>query len=63
MARPREFDETAVLQAAIQCFWSRGYEATSVRDLAEKMGLTGASHVQRLWRQTLALPACLGSLR
>ena len=43
MARPREFDETAVLEAAIQCFWSRGYEATSVRDLAEKMGLTGAS--------------------
>jgi len=43
MARPREFDETAVLEAAIQCFWSRGYEATSVRDLAEKMGITGAS--------------------
>ena len=43
MARPREFDETAVLEAAIQCFWSRGYEATSVRDLAKKMALTGAS--------------------
>ena len=43
MARPREFDETAVLEAAIQCFWSQGYEATSVRDLAEKMGITGAS--------------------
>jgi TetR/AcrR family transcriptional regulator, transcriptional repressor for nem operon len=43
MARPREFDETAVLDSAIQCFWSRGYEATSVRDLAERMGITGAS--------------------
>jgi TetR/AcrR family transcriptional repressor of nem operon len=43
MARPREFDETAVLESAIQCFWSHGYEATSVRDLAEKMGITGAS--------------------
>jgi TetR/AcrR family transcriptional regulator, transcriptional repressor for nem operon len=43
MARPREFEETAVLDAAIQCFWSRGYEATSVRDLVERTGITGAS--------------------
>jgi TetR/AcrR family transcriptional repressor of nem operon len=43
MARPREFDEEAVLDAAIQCFWIRGYEATSMRDLIEKTGLTGAS--------------------
>jgi TetR/AcrR family transcriptional regulator, transcriptional repressor for nem operon len=43
MARPREFEEVAVLEAAVQCFWVRGYEATSVRDLAEKMGITGAS--------------------
>jgi TetR/AcrR family transcriptional repressor of nem operon len=43
MARPREFDETAALQAAIACFWNRGYEATSVRDLAENMGLSTPS--------------------
>jgi TetR/AcrR family transcriptional regulator, transcriptional repressor for nem operon len=43
MARPREFDEAAVLDAAAECFWSRGYEATSVRDLIERTGLTGAS--------------------
>jgi len=43
MARPRKFDEHAVLDAAVQCFWSRGYEATSVRDLIESTGLTGAS--------------------
>ncbi|MGO4869779.1 MAG: TetR/AcrR family transcriptional regulator [Roseiarcus sp.] len=43
MARPREFDEAAVLEAAIQCFWARGYEATSVRDLAEQMNIAGAS--------------------
>ena len=43
MARPREFDEATVLDAAVQCFWSRGYEATSIRDLAENMRITGAS--------------------
>lgn len=43
MARPREFDEGAVLDAAVECFWSCGYEATSVKDLVAKTGITAAS--------------------
>lgn len=43
MARPREFDEAAVLDAATDRFWRDGYEATSVRDLAARMGITGTS--------------------
>ena len=43
MARPREFDETAVLDAAVEHFWLFGYQAASIRELAVSMGITGAS--------------------
>jgi TetR/AcrR family transcriptional regulator, transcriptional repressor for nem operon len=43
MGRHKEFDEAIVLDAAIQCFWAHGYEATSIRDLIARTGITGAS--------------------
>jgi TetR/AcrR family transcriptional repressor of nem operon len=43
MARLKEFDETAVLDAAVECFWNRGFVATSVRDLGHHMGIGSAS--------------------
>ncbi|TCK33826.1 TetR family transcriptional regulator [Paraburkholderia sp. BL8N3] len=43
MARPREFDEATALDAAVQHFWLYGYQSTSVRELAEAMGITSAS--------------------
>jgi len=43
MARPREFDEDTVLEAVTQRFWSNGYEATSMRDLADQTGMTTPS--------------------
>jgi TetR/AcrR family transcriptional repressor of nem operon len=43
MARPREFEEDTVLEAVTQRFWSNGYEATSMRDLADQTGMTTPS--------------------
>ncbi|NYH15734.1 TetR/AcrR family transcriptional regulator [Paraburkholderia bryophila] len=43
MARPRGFDEYEVLEAATAAFWSKGYEATSTRDLVKSTGLTQPS--------------------
>jgi TetR/AcrR family transcriptional repressor of nem operon len=39
MARPRGFDERQVLQAARDEFWSCGYAATSIDDVAAVTGL------------------------
>jgi TetR/AcrR family transcriptional regulator, transcriptional repressor for nem operon len=43
MGRLKAFDENQALDRAVDCFWLRGYEATSVRDLAERMGIGGTS--------------------
>ncbi|MFB9686049.1 TetR/AcrR family transcriptional regulator [Amycolatopsis plumensis] len=39
MSRVREFDTDEVVQKAMEVFWRKGYEATSIQDLAEATGL------------------------
>lgn len=43
MARPKAFDEETVLEKAMTLFWCRGYEATSVQDLVDGLGISRAS--------------------
>ena len=46
MARPQQYDRQAVLQAAQQLFWNKGYQATSVADLQQATGLKPGSLYQ-----------------
>lgn len=43
MARPREFDEAEAVRRAGRTFWTRGYQATSIRDLESATGLVAGS--------------------
>jgi TetR/AcrR family transcriptional repressor of nem operon len=39
MPRTKEFEPEAALQNAMELFWRKGYEATSMRDLLDGMGI------------------------
>ncbi len=43
MARTREFDTDAVIDATVELFWCRGFEATSIHDIVTATGVQRGS--------------------
>ena len=43
IGRPKEFDHDEALESAMDVFWTKGYEATSVQDLLDHMGINRGS--------------------
>lgn len=43
MARKKNFDENEVLEKALMLFWQQGYNATSIQDLVNHLGINRAS--------------------
>ena len=43
LGRPKEFDRKEALESAMEVFWAKGFEGTSVCDLLDGMGINRGS--------------------
>lgn len=63
MARPREFDQEAVLNKAMELFWQKGYERTSIQDLVQHTGVHRGSLYDTFGDKNQLFLACLDRFR
>ncbi len=57
--RPLEFDPDTALEAAMQVFWRKGYESTSMLDLLDAMQLSKSSLYQAFGGKQALFSQCL----
>ena len=59
IGRPKEFEFDEALDAALEVFWSKGYESTSLQDLIESMDLSKSSFYQTFESKHKLLQRCI----
>ncbi len=59
LGRPLEFDPDKAIDAAVEVFWCKGYEATSMTDLLEAMNLSKSSLYQTFGSKQQLFERCL----
>ena len=63
LGRPLAYDPDAALNAAMQVFWSQGYEATTLQDLLKAMGLSKSSFYQTFGGKKELFLRCISRYR
>lgn len=63
MGRPLEFDKEEALERAMHVFWTRGYEATSLRHLLNAMDLSKSSFYQSFESKQALFQRCINRYR
>jgi TetR/AcrR family transcriptional repressor of nem operon len=59
LGRPLEFNPDKAIDAAVEVFWCKGYEATSMTDLLEAMELSKSSLYQTFGSKRQLFERCL----